>query len=245
MRPFVLEVCAETVESARAALCGGAKRIELCSALSEGGLTPSYAAIQRARSLEGLVLHVLIRPRGGDFIYDDEEVETMAEDIRVIRELGADGIVIGCLTPDGDINIKQCNRLMKEASEMNVTFHRAFDQCRDPFKTLDEIVSIGCNRLLTSGQAPTAEQGVTLIRQLVERADDRLTILPGSGVNPSNAKFIIEATGVHELHASARSSFPSSMKFHLDGVTMGASDNSLVRMETDPCKVRAILDAVK
>ena len=201
-----LEVCAGSIESIKAAYEGGAYRVELCSALSEDGLTPSVGMIRYAKSLEGLVVNVLIRPRSGDFVYTDDEVRCMEEDIRVCGELGVDGVVIGALTPCGDIDIDVSRRLIARAKGMSVTFHRAFDVCRRPFESLEQIISLGCDRLLTSGQAPTAENGIDLLRQLAAKAQDRLVVMPGSGVNPDNAAAILDATDTAEIHASARSS---------------------------------------
>lgn len=201
-----LEVCAGSIESIKAAYEGGAYRVELCSALSEDGLTPSVGMIRYAKSLEELVVNVLIRPRSGDFVYTDDEVRCMEEDIRVCGELGVDGVVIGALTPCGDIDIDVSRRLIARAKGMSVTFHRAFDVCRRPFESLEQIISLGCDRLLTSGQAPTAEKGIDLLCQLVAKAQGRLVVMPGSGVNPDNAAAILDATDTAEIHASARSS---------------------------------------
>ena len=201
-----LEVCAGSIESIKAAYKGGAYRVELCSALSEDGLTPSVGMIRYAKSLEGLKVNVLIRPRCGDFVYTDEEVRCMADDIRVCGELGVDGVVIGALTPQGDIDLEVCRRLAECAKGMSITFHRAFDVCRRPFEALEQIIALGCDRLLTSGQAPTADKGIDMLRQLVSKAQGRLIIMPGSGVNPQNAAAILDEAGTTEIHASARSS---------------------------------------
>ena len=201
-----LEVCAGSIESIKAAYKGGAYRVELCSALSEDGLTPSVGMIRYAKSLEGLKVNVLIRPRCGDFVYTDEEVRCMADDIRVCGELGVDGVVIGALTPQGDIDLDVCRRLAECAKGMSITFHRAFDVCRRPFEALEQIIALGCDRLLTSGQAPTADKGIDMLRQLVSKAQGRLIIMPGSGVNPQNAAAILDEAGTTEIHASARSS---------------------------------------
>lgn len=201
-----LEVCAGSIESIKAAYEGGAYRVELCSALSEDGLTPSVGMIRYAKSLEGLKVNVLIRPRCGDFVYTDEEVRCMADDIRVCGELGVDGVVIGALTPQGDIDLDVCRRLAECAKGMSITFHRAFDVCRRPFEALEQIIALGCDRLLTSGQAPTADKGIDMLRQLVSKAQGRLIIMPGSGVNPQNAAAILDEAGTTEIHASARSS---------------------------------------
>ena len=201
----ILEVCAGDLTSAQAAAQGGAQRIELCSALQLDGLTPSTETIEGARRIESLKLHVLIRPREGDFVYDEAEAETMLGDIRLAHQLGADGVVIGALTRDGDIDMPLCSRLIDAAQDMQVTFHRAFDHARDPFQALEDIIALGCTRLLTSGQAPTAETGIPLLRQLVLQANGRIIIMPGAGVSPTNARCILDATGATEIHGSLRS----------------------------------------
>lgn len=223
-KTHVLEVCAGDIQSVLAAHMGGAQRVELCSALDEGGLTPSAGLIRQACQVEGMKVHVLIRPRSGHFVYTDQEVDIMADDISFARQYGASGVVIGALTPDGDMDYDVCAHLMKQAQGMDVTFHRAFDLCRDPMETLNEIIRLGCSRVLTSGQAPTAEQGVPLLSQLVEVADCRIGILAGSGVSSANARKIMQATGVMELHASARRPVESVVRYFGTNVTMGARD---------------------
>lgn len=201
----ILEVCAGSIESIRAAHQGGAYRVELCSALSEDGLTPSAAMIQYAHSLPGLKVHVLIRPRGGNFVYTQPEVRCMEQDIRLCRQWGVDGVVIGALTPEGAIDVPACQRLVQAAQGMSITFHRAFDVCLNPVESLELIIELGCHRLLTSGQAVTAQQGISMLRQLVQQAAGRLCIMPGCGVNPANAAEILQLSGATEIHASARS----------------------------------------
>ena len=159
----ILEICAGSVESAIAARDGGAKRIELCAALEIGGVTPSAGLIAEARKVEGLTLNVIIRPRGGDFLYNSYEAAAMEQDIRNCKLLGSDGVVIGALTPDGEIDTTLCQRLIDAADGMSVTFHRAFEMCRDPRKALEELIAMGCDRVLTSGQAATAEAGTCTV----------------------------------------------------------------------------------
>lgn len=199
-----LEVCASDLASARAAAEGGAQRIELCRDLALDGLTPPREWIEEARSIEGLKLHVLIRPVEGGFVYDEPVFDLMREEIRMCRQLGADGVVIGALTQEGDIDVEHLRLLMAEAQGMQVTFHRAFDVCRDPRQSLEDIISLGCDRLLSSGQQPTAEQGIPLLRELVKQAAGRIIIMPGAGVNPDNAAKILNETGTKEIHSSAR-----------------------------------------
>lgn len=240
-----LEICAGSVESAIAARDGGAQRIELCAALEVGGVTPSAGLIAQARKVEGLTLNVIIRPRGGDFLYNDYEAACMEQDIHTCKQLGVDGVVIGALTAEGDIDTVTCKRLIAAADGMSVTFHRAFDMCRDPRKALEELIAMGCNRVLTSGQAATALAGAPLLKELVEQADGRIVIMPGCGVNSSNAGTILKATGATEIHASARRSVGSGMIFRHSGVSMGNPDcDEYARKETDVNEVRAIVKSI-
>lgn len=209
---MILEVCACDVASAKAAAEGGAQRIELCRDLELDGLTPPRAWIEEARRIEGLKLHVLIRPCEGGFVYDEAVFEQMREEIRMCRELGADGVVIGALTPEGDIDVEHLQPLIAEAEGIQVTFHRAFDVCRNPLQALEDIISLGCTRLLTSGQKPMAEQGIPLLRELVKQAQGRIIIMPGAGVNPGNAARILNETGASEIHSSARRTDASGRK---------------------------------
>lgn len=197
---MTLEVCCGNIESVHAAVQGGAPRIELCSHLEMDGLTPAWEDLKTARTLyPQLTIHVLIRPRGGNFCYSPAEVRQMAGEIATALQLGADGIVVGALTAEGDVDLSAMQQLMAP----NVTFHRAFDHCRSPFQALEEIIGLGCHRILTSGQAATALEGATLIRALREQAAGRILLLPGGGVSPENARQIIQLTGCMELHASA------------------------------------------
>lgn len=241
----ILEICAGSVESAIAARDGGAKRIELCAALEIGGVTPSAGLIAEARKVEGIALNVIIRPRGGDFLYNSYEAASMEQDIITCRQLGADGVVIGALTADGDIDTVLCRRLVAAAGDMSVTFHRAFDMCRDPRKALEELIELGCDRVLTSGQAATATAGIPLLKELVEQACERIIIMPGCGVNSTNAAAIISATGAKEIHASARKSVGSGMKFRHGGVSMGTPDSDeYARKESCAAEVKAIADSI-
>lgn len=236
----MLEICAGSWDSVLAARNGGADRVELCSGLAEGGVTPSLGLIRAACRLDGLKVHVLIRPRGGDFLYTETEVALMEDDIRSAIDAGADGVVVGSLTPDGDVDTLQLRRWVAAAGGRNVTFHRAFDLCRQPEQALQDIADCGCNRLLTSGQADKAINGLPLLAQLVAQAGDRLSIMPGSGVNAANAVSILTATGAHELHASARRTVMSQMRFRHGGVSMGQPADEYTRLETHPDEVRAI-----
>ena len=201
----LLEVCCGNLESVDAAVAGGARRIELCADLELDGLTPPMARLRAVRErYPELTIHVLIRPREGDFVYSPEEADLMALQIELALTFGADGIVIGCLTADGDIDIPLMEYLVSVVSHRaSITFHRAFDRCRHPFKALEQIIGLGCDRILTSGQAPTAEEGADKLRKLHRRAKGRIIILPGGGVTPENAASILERTGCTEIHASA------------------------------------------
>jgi copper homeostasis protein len=221
---YKFEVCANSVESCVEAQRGGADRVELCAGIPEGGTTPSYGDIVMARKLLTTTkLHVIIRPRGGDFLYSDLEREIMLEDVRMARRLGVDGVVFGVLTSDGDIDMDFMRQLMAESEGMSVTFHRAFDVCRNPFVALEQIIELGCDRILTSGQMPKAEEGVDLLKQLVEKAGDRIIIMPGCGVNAGNIAKIAQITGAKEFHFSARSKHESGMQFRKSRVSMGGS----------------------
>lgn len=198
-----LEVCCGDLQSVRAAIEGGAHRVELCEALELDGLTPSEAMMESAIGM-GIPVQVLIRVREGDFVYNKDEICKMRNDIQLARKLGAAGVVIGALMPDGSIDEEAIRCMMDEAEGLSVTFHRAFDVCSKPEEALEKIISLGCHRLLTSGQATTAEQGIPMLKKLVEQADGRIIIMPGAGVNPQNASRILEETGALEIHGSLR-----------------------------------------
>ena len=198
-----LEVCCADLDSVLAAKAGGAHRVELCEALELDGLTPRSELIGKAVE-SGIRVHVLIRPREGDFVYTEAEVRLMIQQIAEARQLGAQGVVWGALTGEGRIDMPLCRRLMEASRGMSVTFHRAFDVCREPLVTLEDIISLGCHRLLTSGQAPSAQQGIPLLRQLVAQAAGRIIIMPGAGVSPQNAAQILSETGATEIHGSLR-----------------------------------------
>ena len=280
--PFKFEVCANSVESCIAAQMGGADRVELCAGIPEGGTTPSYGEIRQARrvlddgiqqGLKATRLHVIIRPRGGDFLYTELELQRMIDDIRICRELGADGVVFGCLRPDGTLDTDANARLMEVASPpaspiregakhrigfphptllgknrgeaLSVTFHRAFDRCANPVEALEELIRQGFDRVLTSGQQPTAEQGIPLLRQLHEQAAGRIAIMAGCGVNEQNIRRIQEETGVSEFHFSAREPLRSQMQFSNPDVYMGAKgadEDSILR--TTARRVSATIEQI-
>lgn len=206
----LFEVCCATMGSVSAAAEAGAERIELCKALECDGLTPDIDTLTAARKIYNGKINVLIRCRDGNFVYTDGEVEQMCREIASVAAGGADGIVIGALTPEGDIDTSAVRKMMDSAPGLSVTFHRAFDKCADPFKALEEIIGLGCDRILTSGTAATAFEGEGLLRELVERAAGRIKIMAGAGVNSSNAAEIHHATGCDEMHGSARRGKPDS-----------------------------------
>ena len=178
MKQYQFEVCANSAESCLAAQAGGANRVELCAGIPEGGTTPSYGDIVIAREvLNNTLLHIIIRPRGGDFLYSPIEQRIMLKDISNTRRLGADGLVFGCLTAKGDVDMSLMKQLMEASEGISVTFHRAFDVCRNPEEALEQIIELGCNRILTSGQQSTAEQGIPLLKELQQRAAGRITLL--------------------------------------------------------------------
>ena len=226
MREYLFEVCANSVESCMAAQAGGADRVELCAGIPEGGTTPSYGDIVIAREvLQNTRLHVIIRPRGGDFLYSPIEQRIMLKDIDNARRLEADGIVLGC---------------------MSITFHRAFDVCRNPQKALEDIISLGCDRILTSGQQPTAELGIPLLKELQQQAAGRITLLAGCGVNETNIAHIANETGIHEFHFSARETIASRMQYRKEQVPMGSTVqiNEFERNVTTKERVKATIAAI-
>lgn len=244
-RTYTFEVCANSVESCLAAQEGGAQRVELCAGIPEGGTTPSYGEIQTARRMLDIRLHVIIRPRGGDFLYSPIEIETMLEDIRTARQAGADGLVFGCLQENGDIDLSAMKRLMKAAEGCPVTFHRAFDHCREPYRALDELAGLGVTRILTSGQQPTAPQGASLLKDLQAYAKGRIILLAGCGVNETNIRQLAQDTGIREFHFSAREKIKSKMAFTNPEVTMGnANVDEYTRDITTARRVRATIEAL-
>lgn len=243
---YQFEICANSVESCLAASEGGADRVELCAGIPEGGTTPSYGTIKAARDLPDIRLHVIIRPRGGDFIYSPTEIRTMKEDIRMAKDCSVDGVVFGCLTPDGEVDIPVMRGLMKVASGLSVTFHRAFDHCADPHKALNDIISLGCHRVLTSGQQPTAEKGIPLLKELVVQAGRKIIIMPGCGVNEKNIARIARETGAREFHFSAREEFESPARYVNSHIYMGSRDTEeWTRTATTSRKVREVIQGLQ
>ena len=210
----MLEIAVFNIGSALLAVEAGADRLELCENPAEGGTTPSYGTLKMAKEKINIPVFPIIRVRGGDFLYSDDEFAVMKKDIELCKQLGFEGIVIGLLNADGTVDADRTKQLTDLAYPMEVTFHRAFDRAADPLQALETIIACGCNRILTSGQVPNAGNGKELIRQLIQQADDRIIIMPGSGIRSSNIKEIAAFTGAVELHSSARKPVVSGMISH-------------------------------
>lgn len=244
----ILEICCGDIESVEAAIKGGADRIELCTALEVGGLTPSMGLVKAALDMgrrAGVPVNVLIRPRQGDFAYTPRELAIILNDIQECVVEGVNGIVAGVLTPRGDVDLKSMASIMREAGAAEITFHRAFDMCRDPEVALEQIIDLGCQRVLTSGCASSAVAGIPMLKRLTKRAGDRIAIMAGSGVNIENVHRIVAFTDVPEVHASARSPKESAMQYRRQGISMsapGAEEYS--RLVTDACIVAALKESI-
>jgi copper homeostasis protein len=237
---YELEVIAFNIESCLIAEENGASRIELCANPSEGGTTPSIGMIAEARKSTLIQLFPIIRPRGGDFLYSDQEFNAMLYDIQTCRNLGCDGVVIGMLTKEGNIDVKKCAQLVENAGDMSITFHRAFDRVNDPFLALEQIIELGCKRILTSGLKPTVMEGIEMLKQLVQRAGERITIMPGSGVRANNIIQLAETTGAKAFHSSARKNISSEMNYlnkgmneSLNQVTLDAEEVQTIKKNLD------------
>lgn len=242
---YRFEICANSVASCIAAQEGGADRVELCAGIPEGGTTPSFGMIWNARESIDIALNVIIRPRGGDFLYDESEIAEMLFDISAAKELGVDGLVFGCLNPDGSVDMENMALLMEAAGDTPVTFHRAFDHTADPFKALEDIISLGCARILTSGCKPTALEGASLLAELVEKAGNRIIIMPGCGVREDNIAEIARLSGAKEFHFSARESVESGMVFRNPEVAMGSEDDPYGTVQTTARRVAATIEPLK
>lgn len=213
LQKYVLEIAVFNFTSALIAAGSGADRVELCENGAEGGTTPSYGTLKMVKEKIGIPVFPIIRARGGDFLFNDEEFEVMVRDIKLCRELGFEGLVTGMLSAGGSIDTERTKRLVELAYPMEVTFHRAFDRAKEPLQALEDVITCGCQRILTSGQVPNAFDGKQLIKQLVEQADGRIIIMPGSGVRSGNIAELAQFTGAVELHSSARKQQPSAMEY--------------------------------
>ena len=233
---FKLEIIGFNIESCVIAQAAGANRIELCDNPGDGGTTASYGFIKAARKALQIDLYPIIRPRGGDFLYSEEEFEVMQTDIQLCKETGCDGVVIGMLNKDGSIDKKRCSKLVALAYPLGVTFHRAFERCSNPFEALEDIIEIGCERILTSGQQPTASEGASFINELIRQADERIIIMPGSGVRSNNIINIAKQTGAVEFHSSASKLMASNMEYHNPNLKenlqlIGADPDEIIQMK--------------
>ncbi len=215
------EICVDSVAGVRAARNAGADRVELCAALFEGGLTPSRGAIRQARRIGGIGLHVIIRPRGGDFLFDDDEFAAQLDDIDTAKSEGADGVVVGALTDDARIDRERTQQLVAAARPLSVTFHRAFDMSADAFEALETLIDLGVDRILTSGQEATALEGLPLIADLVRRAGERVIIMPGGGITERNVARIVSGARPREIHFAAPTSVEGPMRHRREHVFMG------------------------
>ena len=217
----IIEICLESVESVIAAEKGGADRVELCSDLFEGGLTPTIGTVKTALKKSNIKINAMIRPRGGDFCYSDEEFEVMKEDIKAFKETGINGIVFGILTPEGDVDVKRSKEIIELARPLAVTFHRAFDMTRDPYKSLEELIELGVDRVLTSGQEATVPEGADLLEELVQIAGDRIIVMPGCSITERNFPKLRDKIKAKEYHIYLPYETTSKMKFHPGHIYMG------------------------
>lgn len=243
---MIAEICVDSVAGVRAAREAGADRVELCADLLEGGITPSRGTIRIARAIEGIRLHVIIRPRGGDFVADDDEMAVMEADIDTAKAEGADGVVFGLLTPDGAIDTERTRRLIERARPLAVTFHRAFDMTVDPHAALETLIGLGVERVLTSGQEETVLEGLPLLETLMSQAGERIIIMPGGGITERNVDRIVAALHPREIHFAALAPQESPMRTRRDHVFMGGTlrPPEYDRLETSVGIIRKVLAGV-
>ncbi|QBQ64262.1 copper homeostasis protein CutC [Actinobacillus indolicus] len=235
-----VEICVDNLESVITANQFPIDRIELCSALAVGGLTPNFGFIQQAQHISTIPLALMIRPRAGDFLYSEDETQIMLNDIATAKQLGIQAVVFGALSANGEIDLATTELLVKASQGMEITFHRAFDLCKDPFVALEHLIDLGCHRILTSGQATTAFEGIPVIQQLVKQANGRIQVMAGCGVNADNVKQIIEQTQVPEIHFSAKGQRKSKMHLASTAKMGSASQDDLLDI-ADSEKIRNIL----
>lgn len=237
---MLLEVVVYNIESALRAQEGGADRIELCDNPGEGGTTPSYAVIEAVRQNVNMDVYVMIRPRGGDFLYSNYEFHAMKRDIHQCQKISVDGVVFGILTAEGRIDVKRCKELIERARPLKVTCHRAFDMTRDPFQALEDCIEAGFDRILTAGQQAQAAKGKELIGQLIQKANGRIAIMPGSGVNENTVEEIVRASNATEIHFSATAFRDSGMHYRNQQIAgMGSEEDSEFKLRTvDPARVK-------
>ena len=240
---MICEICIDSVAGVRAAEQAGAARVELCADLLEGGITPSHGMMRAARKAGKLGLHVIIRPRGGDFLFDADEFAVMEADIDTAKEERADGVVIGLLAADGTIDVPRTRELVARARPLAVTFHRAFDMTPDPFEALEALMKLGIERVLTSGQEATVLEGLPLITELVARAASRIIVMPGGGITPRNVERIVAVAKPREIHFAALDTAPSAMRFRRGHVFMGGElrPPEFERPETSLAAIRSVM----
>jgi copper homeostasis protein len=238
----ILEVCVDSIESALAADRGGANRVELCSSLLEGGLTPSRGVISTVLGKVSLGVFVMIRPRGGDFCYSNDEFRAMEQDVLTAKQLGVDGVVFGILTEDGQVDMGRTQRLVNIARPLKITFHRAFDVSRDLSESLEDLIRLEVDRVLTSGGEQNVELGQSMIANLQRQAKDRIIVMAGAGIAENNVRQLVAVTGVREIHASLGSSLPGPMRYRNERISLGAvKGQEYERLVTTEEKVRSLL----
>lgn len=240
---MIFEICVDSIGGVRAAKAAGADRVELCADLLEGGITPSRGMIRQAKTVRGIRLNVMIRPRGGDFLFDDEEFETMRSDIETAKAEGADGVVVGLLTASAEVDVARTRELMALARPLSVTFHRAFDMTPDPFRALEKLIELGVDRVLTSGQEASVLEGLPLIAELIKRAGERIIVMPGGGITERNVERILAAAKPREIHFAALEPAPSGMRFRRPHVFMGGElrPQEYDRLDTSAASVRSVI----
>ena len=240
---MIFEICVDSVSGVRAAKAAGANRVELCANLLEGGTTPSRGLMRAARKIAGIGLNVMIRPRGGDFLFDEDEFAIMEIDIEAARAEGADAVVIGLLQADGAIDVQRTRRLMTLARPMKVTFHRAFDMTPDPFAALETLIDLGVERVLTSGQEANVLEGLPLITELVAKAGNRIIVMPGGGITERNVARIAAAAQPKEIHFAALALVAGDMTFRRGHVFMGGElrPPEYDRLVTSAATIRSVI----
>jgi copper homeostasis protein len=240
---MICEICVDSVAGVRAAKDAGADRVELCAALLEGGITPSRGMIRQARGIDGIGLNVMIRPRGGDFLFDDDEMSTMLADVEIAKAEAADGVVIGLLTREGEVDVARTRELISLARPLSVTFHRAFDMTRDPFEAIETLIGLGIDRVLSSGQEATILEGLPLLAELISRAGKRIVVMPRGGITSRNVERIVSALEPREIHFACLDPAPSGMQFRRQHVFMGGElrPPEYDRLVTSSSSIRAVM----
>jgi len=242
---YKLEISTYTIDGVEKAYEYGVHRVELCDNVKEGGTTPSCGFVKAALEINHPEIHVIVRPRGGDFLYSDAEFIVMKNDIKQLKELGVDGVVSGILLDNGDIDIDRTKELVELAHPMDFTFHRAFDMARDYKKALEDLKNIGVTRLLTSGQEDKVENGISVIKYLIDNSEGKISILLGSGVTPSNMKFLKDKTGAVEFHMSANKQVESGMKFFNSRLNMGSIESEeYSKIAVDDNKIASAIEVI-